>query len=118
MTSPSFAITTRSPWTKGDAPLDGLLVLDLTGRVLFANTAGDDVLTPGGRSIGRRWSTLWPPAMRARAAAAFESACRGERVAFAAVDPIAGRRLELVLSPVRDPGQAVDGVRAVLRLAA
>jgi len=113
--SSSAAVTTLSPWNRSDAPLDGLLVMDLAGRVLFANTAGDDVLAPGGRSIGKLWSSLWPSSMRLRADAAFDSACRGERVQLVAAGLGAGGRLELVLSPVRDPGQAVAGVRAVLR---
>lgn len=99
---------------------DGVLILDLAGAVQFVNPTGVRML---GRDkaalLGAGWITLWAEPDRLVARAALESAARGEDTPrFAApAPPAAGRarRLDNILSPLRDDTGATVAVLVTLR---
>jgi two-component system CheB/CheR fusion protein len=99
---------------------DCILVLDLAGRLLFANAVAQKVRDQGGLAAGKgaHWAALWSAESRAAAETACRSALAGEYTRFQAVS--AGpdqppRWWDVVLRPIEDSAGHPERLLAVCR---
>ncbi|HKR86906.1 MAG TPA: PAS domain S-box protein, partial [Phenylobacterium sp.] len=94
---------------------DGMLILDLDGAVQSVNPAAIGMLGALDEAalLGTSWPLLWAEADRPAADAALRSAVAGERRQFVAPAPTRAnrpRRLETIVSPLRDAAGAATAV--------
>ena len=100
--------------------LECILILDLSGTVRFANPQGEMLLGADDKPalVGAPWRTLWVEPDRDRAQAAFDAAAGGEAQRWAATAPdgVGGlRRLDNIISPLRDPAGSQAALLVVSR---
>lgn len=99
---------------------DCILVLDLAGRLLFANAGAQKIRADGGLGAekGMHWTALWSGESRATAEAAGRSALSGELTRFQAMSAGEGnqpRWWDVLIRPIADAAGRPERLLAVSR---
>ncbi len=97
---------------------NGVCLLDREGRLMAINRHGLEMLkAEASQVIKRPWLALWPDALQARLQEAWLQVMQGQLVQFDVEIPRSGQPLrvwQVVLNPIHDKKQAVQGSVAVL----
>jgi two-component system CheB/CheR fusion protein len=99
---------------------DCILVLDLAGRLLFANAVAQQPREKGGIAAekGAHWTSLWSAESRPAADSAGRAALAGEFARFQAMGPgqdATGHWWDIMIRPIRDAAGHPERLLAVCR---